>query len=421
MQSVSETSDSPVSNEGKRMGHPMHWITVFIAMMCLLISNGMVITGITAFDSAMLTEFSDWSRGDLKMRGLITLALTGLLAPFVGILIDKIGVKFLVMVGAVVLSACFYAYGNIRDISDLYLIHAAFSIVLLACGLNVAVILVSNWFVKLRGTAIGIAVVGTSLGGAVLAPLFGSWMADDMTWREGMQLAALIPSALFLLALFLLRNRPTDIGLKPFGFSGEAHAPEADLSQHGLTYKEAIKTRSFWSIAFIAMFTFYTIMGFQANLVLHLMDLGFTLQSAAAGLSVLFVPALIGKFLFGLVADKITGKRVLYTNLLLMLTGLIGMLFADKDNVLIAIGLIGFMWGGFYTLLQLNAVNNFGLKASGKLLGTITVLDAFGGGLGIYATGAIYDAYGSYQNAFMIFCVLVALSVILISQVKKHV
>jgi cyanate permease len=121
------------------------------------------------------------------------------------------------------------------------------------------------------------------------------------------------------------------------------------------------------------------------------------------------------------VADKITGKRVLYTNLLLMLTGLIGMLFADKDNVLIAIGLIGFMWGGFYTLLQLNAVNNFGLKASGKLLGTITVLDAFGGGLGIYATGAIYDAYGSYQNAFMIFCVLVGLSVILISQVKKHV
>ncbi|MEI8648072.1 hypothetical protein P4S73_09490 [Paraglaciecola sp. Hal342] len=69
--------------------------------------------------------------------------------------------------------------------------------------------------------------------------------------------------------------------------------------------------------------------------------------------------------------------------------------------------------------MQLNAVNNFGLKASGKLLGTITVLDAFGGGLGIWATGAIYDAYGSYQNAFMIFCVLVALSVVLISQVKK--
>lgn len=421
MQSVSESNESPVSEKGKRAGHPMHWITVFIAMTCLLVSNGMVITGITAFDGAILAEFSDWSRGDLKLRGFITLAITGLLAPIIGVLIDKIGVKFLIMVGTVVLSLSFYAYGNIQNISDLYLIHAAFAIVLLACGLNVAVILVSNWFVKLRGTAIGIAVVGTSLGGAVLAPLFGGWLADGMTWREGMQLAALIPSSLFLLALFLLRNRPTDIGLKPYGFDGSAQTPSADLSQHGLTYKEAIKTRSFWSIAFIAMFTFYTIMGFQANLVLHLMDLGFSVQAAAAGLSVLFIPALIGKFLFGLVADKITGRRVLYSNLSLMLLGLVGMLFTGEDTVLIAVGLIGFMWGGFYTLLQLNAVNNFGLKASGKLLGTITVLDAFGGGLGIWATGAIYDAYGSYQNAFMIFCVLVALSVVLISQVKKHV
>tara|TARA_R110002167_G_scaffold349844_1_gene561831 strand:+ start:46346 stop:47608 length:1263 start_codon:yes stop_codon:yes gene_type:complete len=420
MQSVPVTNESPVS-KGKKMGHPMHWISVFIAMMCLFVSNGMVITGITAFDSAILTEFSDWSRGDLKLRGFITLALTGLLAPLFGILIDKIGVKFLVIVGTVVLGLSFYAYGNIRDIADLYIIHAGFAIVLLACGLNVAVILVSNWFVKLRGTAIGIAVVGTSLGGAVLAPVFGSWLADGMSWREAMQLAALIPSGLFLLALFLLRNRPTDMGLKPYGFEETTDASSADLSQHGLTYKEAIKTRSFWSIAFIAMFTFYTIMGFQANLVLHLMDLGFNLQDAAAGLSVLFIPALIGKFIFGLVADKITGKRVLYSNLLLMLAGVAGMLVADKDNVLIAVGLVGFMWGGFYTLLQINAVNNFGLKASGKLLGTITVLDAFGGGLGIWVTGAIYDAYGSYNNAFMIFCVLVALSVVLISQVKKHV
>ncbi|MEP1444631.1 MAG: MFS transporter [Paraglaciecola sp.] len=421
MQSVSATSESPASKAGKNMGHPMHWITVFIAMMCLLVSNGMVITGITAFDSAILAEFSDWSRGDLKLRGLITLALTGLMAPLFGILIDKIGVKFLVVVGSVVLGVSFYAYGNINDLSDLYMIHAAFAIVLLACGLNVAVILVSNWFVKLRGTAIGIAVVGTSLGGAVLAPLFASWLADGMDWRDAMQLGAVIPSVLFLLALFLLRNRPTDMKLKPYGFDDNAEESSADLSQHGLTYKQAIKTRSFWSIAFIAMFTFYTIMGFQANLVLHLMDLGFDLQSAAAGLSVLFIPALIGKFLFGLIADKISGKRVLYSNLILMLIGLAGMLVADKDNVLIPIGLVGFMWGGFYTLLQINAVNNFGLKASGKLLGTITVLDAFGGGLGIWATSAIYDAYGSYNNAFLIFCVLVTLSVVLITQVKKHV
>jgi len=401
----------------------MHWIIVFIAMMCLLVSNGMIITGITAFDSAMLAEFPEWSRGDLKLRGLITLALTGLLAPFVGILIDKIGVKLLIIIGALVLSGSYFAYGSITDITQLYMIHAAFAIVLLACGLNVSVILVSNWFVKLRGTAIGLAVVGTSLGGALLAPLFSSWLASGMDWREAYQLAAVIPSALFLLAVFLVKNRPTEMNLKPYGFNEneENSTDSADLSQHGLEYVDAIKTRSFWAIAFIAMFTFYTIMGFQANLILHLMDLGFDAQAAAAGLSALFIPALIGKFLFGLVADKIKGRRVLYFNLTVMLLSIVAMLFVDKSNVLLAVIGIGFMWGGFYTLLQLNAVNNFGLKASGKLLGTITVLDAIGGGLGIWLTGVIYDTYGSYDNAFIIFSVLVAISVVLISQIRKHV
>lgn len=402
-------------------GHTMHWITMLIAMVCLLVSNGMTITGITAFDSEILKEFSDWTRDDLKFRGFVTLAITGILAPFVGIFIDKFGVKPLIILGSLVLSASFYAYGEITELSHLYYIHALFAIVLLTCGLNVAVILVSNWFVKKRGTAIGITVIGTSLGGAILAPLFGSWIAGGMDWREGFQIASVIPAGLLLLAIFLVRNRPVDMGLRPYGADVSADESSADVSNQGMEYKDAIKTKSFWSIAFIAMFTFYTIMGFQANLILHLQDLGFGIQAASAGLSALFIPALIGKFIFGLLADKITGKAVLYSNLSLMLLGLIAMTFTGQDTVFIAIAVIGFMWGGFYTLLQLNAINNFGLKASGKLLGTITVLDAFGGGLGIWLTGVISDTYGSYQNAFIVFSVLVAISVVLITFIKKHV
>jgi len=397
-----------------------HWTMVFIAMCCLLVSNGMTLTAITAFDSALLAEFSDWSRGDLKLRGLITLVVTGILAPFVGMIIDRFGVKLLIMVGAVILSAATYSYGYVEDIKHIYYIHMAFGVVLLACGLNIAVILVSNWFVKLRGTAIGIAVMGTSLGGAILAPMFGGWMADGMHWRDAFQLAAVIPTALFLMAAFLVKNKPSDVGLSPIGIEPSANNA-SNVATQGLTYKEAIKTKSFWSIALIAMFTFYCLLGLQANLVLHLQDLGFDIKSAAAGLTMLFTPALIGKFAFGLIADRIKGKKVLYGNLSLMLLGLVILYFSDKSTVLMSIAIIGFAWGGFYTLFQLNAIECFGLKASGKLLGTITVLDAFGGGLGIFITGRLFDITGSYQDAFKIFIVLVAIAVVLISQIKKHV
>ncbi|XQW83564.1 MFS transporter [Thalassotalea piscium] len=412
--------NSELTNSKINTSKVKHWSMVFIAMLCLLLSNGMTLTAITAFDSAILAEFTDWSRGDLKMRGLITLVVTGLLAPFVGMIIDRFGVKLLIMFGAVVLSAATYSYGYVEEIKHIYYIHMAFGVVLLACGLNVAVILVSNWFVKLRGTAIGIAVMGTSLGGALLAPMFGGWLADGMGWREAFQLSAIIPSVLFVLAALMVKNKPADVGLTPMGVD-QTSEDKISVSDQGVSYKEAIATKSFWSIALIAMFTFYCLLGLQSNLVLHLQDLGFDIQSAAAGLTMLFTPALIGKFAFGLIADKIKGKKVLYSNLTLMLLGLIGLYFSDKTTVLIAIALIGFAWGGFYTLFQLNAIECFGLKASGKLLGTITILDAFGGGLGIFVTGKIFDIYGSYQIAFMIFIILVAISVVLISQIKKHV
>ncbi|MCC5825047.1 MFS transporter [Alkalimonas sp.] len=397
-----------------------HWITVWIACFALLISNGMTLTAITAFDSAILADFPEWTRGQLKFRELITLVLAGLLAPVVGILIDKVGVRILMMVGSVILGLAYFAYGYITDLRQIYMVHAVFAVVLVACGLNVAVILVSTWFVKLRGTAIGIVVVGTSLGGALLGPLYGSWLAAGMSWQQGFQLAAFIPASLFLLALFLVRNKPSQRGLLPYGVVASPTDSQADISSHGLGYWEALKTRSFWAIAIIAMCTFYTLLGLQANLVLHLQDLGFDIQSASAGLAMLFTPALVGKFLFGLLADKISGRMILYGNLSVMFLGLIGLLFAGAGTVMMVIFIIGLAWGGFYTLLQLTAINSFGLKASGRLLGTITILDAIGGGLGIYLTGKIFDIYGSYHNAFIIYIVLVAIALLLISQVKKQ-
>ncbi|MCP4929247.1 MAG: MFS transporter, partial [Gammaproteobacteria bacterium] len=78
----------------------------------------------------------------------------------------------------------------------------------------------------------------------------------------------------------------------------------------------------------------------------------------------------------------------------------------------------GLGWGGVYTVLQLSAITCFGLKASGKILGTITVLDAIGGGLGIWLTGVLYTSSESYKLAFSIFCVLIVIALIAITQVN---
>jgi nitrate/nitrite transporter NarK len=82
--------------------------------------------------------------------------------------------------------------------------------------------------------------------------------------------------------------------------------------------------------------------------------------------------------------------------------------------------LFGLGWGGVYTLLQLTVMNRFGVRDAGKILGTITVLDAIGGGLGIWLTGVMYDSLGSYSVAFMIFCGLIALALLALTQVRVN-
>lgn len=92
----------------------------------------------------------------------------------------------------------------------------------------------------------------------------------------------------------------------------------------------------------------------------------------------------------------------------------------DAKLVWVAIILFGLGWGGLYTLLQLQAVNSFGLSAAGKILGTITVLDAAGGGLGIFLTGFLYDRFGSYQVPFALLSVLLFLAFLISTRIRKE-
>lgn len=394
------------------------WIIAGCALLILWVTNGLIIPGITAFDPSLLEEFG-WSRGTLKFGGLITLALAGLLGPLAGALADRHGVRRFMIFGAALLAVSLVLYGRIQSAMHMYAIHALFAVVLASCGLIVAIMLVSNWFVARRGTAIGIALVGTSLGG-MFFPDFARRLIAEHGWRQAIAMEALFPVGLILILVFLVRNRPSDMGLQPLG--GEASPAASDSGElPGLDFWPALKTPTFWALAFAAMTTFFSILGFQANLVLHLtVDMKLTPERGAQGMALLFGMALIGKFVFGFLADQLNHKAVFLGNIVVMLAGAV--LLATMQSALLwpAIFIFGLGWGGLYTLIQLLIVESFGLKAAGKILGTITTFDAIGGGLGIWLTGAIHDWTGSYQAAFVLVSVLIFLALLAATQVKMY-
>jgi len=102
----------------------------------------------------------------------------------------------------------------------------------------------------------------------------------------------------------------------------------------------------------------------------------------------------------------------------------VGLLFLstfDRDLVWVGIVITGFGWGGLYTMIQLQAVNNFGVTDAGKILGTITALDAIGGGLGIWLTGVMFDHFGNYHAAFYLMCGLLVAALLASTQVRREV
>lgn len=383
------------------------WIVAGSGLLVLMVSNGMVISGITAFDEALIAEFG-WSRGDLKLRDLITLVGTGLAAPFIGIAIDRFGVRALLAAGSLMLAGGYLGYAQISALGHVYLIHALFAAALVASGVNVAVIMVSAWFIAHRGAALGLVLVGTSVGGVLFPPLITALIAE-FGWRQAFQLMALAPSLTLLVALFLARS-PRQRGAAPLGAGSGASDARAHGDPGDLTLPQALRTTSFWALVLVAALSFYCMLGVIASLRLHLMDLGADPAAASRGFAWMMSMALAGKFLFGFLADRLDQRAVLLANLAVMLAGAGLLAGMDASLTFAATTLFGLGWGGLFTLIQIQAINNFGLTHAGKILGVITLIDASAGGLGAWLTNQLFARGQSYALSYQVMVVLMGIA-----------
>lgn len=390
------------------------WIIAAASGVILLISNGMVLGGLNVFDKPLLEALSQASGepvslAGLKTRDAITLMVSGLMAPLAGAAADRFGVRPLMVLGALLLSAGYFLYSTVDSLSDIYGIHVLFASALASCGLIVNVILISRWFVRDRGLAMGIALAGTSLGNGTLPPLNAALMAE-VGWQSAFAWMSLLPLLLVPVILFVVRERPADLGSQ-LCMTGSGDG--AAVNAASLALGAALRTSNFWVLALIAMFTFFAIIGTQAHLNLYMLGRGYSQMDAGLSYTVLFYLGLIGKIASGFLADRLGRKRVFSSTIAIMAGGATLLTLPGGEVLWPGLVMFGLGWGGLYTLLQLLAADCFGPLHLGKILGAITVLDTLGGGLGPPLIGAIRDSTGSYNQAFLLVTGLVLLALIL--------
>ena len=402
------------------------WIILAVCFFTITFTNGLTLGGLVVFDRELLNYLSEVTGGEvlrqeLKLKDAITLWSTAVFAFIAGIIIDRVGVRSLMVSGMFLLSATFYFYAKSDSLADMYIIHIFQGIVLSVSGMVINVVLISKWFNDNRGLAIGVLLAGTSVGNGIF-PQINTYLLtiSDGDWRQVMMWLALIPLAYAPILFALIKEKPEDVETKE---DNEAKNDfKASSIEGGFTLQETLMSSNFWFLSVMAFCTFYSILAMIGHVFLMLDGEGYSPQISATGVSIIFIGGFIGKVISGKLAEMIGRKIVLVGGVAMMLAGslLIVSSIFYKNPLLIWIGLTlyGTGWGGLYTLIQLLVADLFGLIAIGKIMGVINIIDTIGGGLGPIITAIIYDSTQSYLLPFLVISALLVIALISSSMLK---
>jgi MFS family permease len=400
----------------------------YVAGACLLIyffTNGMTIFVPQNLFPRFMETF-DATAGQVSITTGVMFGITAILAPFAGVLIDRYGPIVVVRTGLIIMAVCFSAYPFAQSLMHLYLLHSVLALGLCMGGLVVNVVILSNWFVTRRGAIVGLLVAMSSISGLVLPNAISPLVNDPAYgWRWGFGTLAVAFWVLAIIPGFIvLKAKPADVGQFPDGAAGppatDEPVPATELP--GLTFSAAIRTHTLWALAIGSACLWFTFQAINSQVSIFLeQEAGLTPQHATRLYSTIFGCSIAGKFVFGAISDRFLKRNVLLAASIVLLAaclmvfesgeGTYGLTRADRRLFWFTV-IFGLGYGGCFTMIQLVAVESFGPRALGKILGFIICIDSAGGMLGTVLTGQLRTSSGSYLLPFSIVAVVALIAVI---------
>ncbi len=254
------------------------WVILCVSFLLMVIVNGMTFGGPTVFDDIFLNTLKTASgesitRGELKFRETIMIWSAAGFGFLSGIYADRHGVKTIIILGLSLMTIIYYLFSGVENINQIYWVYLGFGPCLIFVGSLVNVILISKWFTKNRGLGLGIMASGSSIGSAILSPIY-AWMLGFMEWREILLWNSMIPLVMILIVVLLIKEQPTNQNHQ------KTISENNDEKLQGVLFAEAVRTKNLWLIILMAMCIFYSMMGMTTNAFLFLKDSGFNTQVA---------------------------------------------------------------------------------------------------------------------------------------------
>ena len=288
-------------------------------------------------------------------------------------------------------------------------------------------LVVSIWFKAKRGLAIGIMSAGVGIGGLLMSPLVGSYLIPVFGWSAALLILAILALVIIIpLGWFVIRTKPSDMGLIPDGTDSPAKtkiSPIASLSSSGMTPNEALVSSTLWLIVWAFFISGFAFMAVLQNVVPHLQDLKYPIATVTAAMSVISLGSALGKFSFGWLSDRILAKYAAFIGMVLQLGGILIFIFIGSTSQvsLIWVGaiLLGLGIGSWLPTMLMITGRQFGLLFYGSIFGIVIMFQTFGNALGPFFAGRMYDSAGNYHWAFIICAITFVISMPAVLLLKK--
>jgi MFS family permease len=400
------------------------WVVVAVAFVTMALGVN-TRTAFSLLFPPIVEEFG-WERGTIAGAFSIGFAASGLYTPFMGMLMDRFGPRWVIPCGVVLVSG-----GMILATFATQPWHLHLTLGVLVVGGSVFIsyighsLFLPNWFVRQRGLAIGIAFSGVGIGSILLFPWLQT-LIEGVGWRHAcLAMAVLLLAVLLPLNFLLQRQRPEDLGLHPDGDDRAAALASGRRASDNVvdhawaatdwTLALAIRTARFWWLFvafFCGLFVWYAV---QVHQTKYLTDAGFVPEIAAYALGLVGLLGVVGQIAIGHLSDRV-GREWAWTlaGLGFVLCYLLLLALRAQPTPLLlylmvaAQGLLGYGLASIYGAIPAELFQG---QRYGTIFGTLSLASIMGAATGPWVTGVIYDRTGSYDPAFWLAIALALLSI----------
>lgn len=378
------------------------WIVVGSAACVVLLIGASFFYGFGTIFNEVIDEFG-WSVAATSLAFSLRSEVGGIAAPFIGVLIDRLGAQKVALGGVVISAVGVLLMSEIQAIWHFYAVMMVIAIGSSAAGGSVGLVAIASWFEARRAFAMSIMTLGGGVGGLLVVAIAA--LVEEFGWRGALRALAAIMLTVGIAFAVNIRTRPEDHPQPMDGVRASSDGTTLTPAvRWGMTLRQVMRSR-----AFIFMSLGLILMNFSTTaVVIHqipYLEREMHVSKAVAGSSVAFFTmfSIVGRLGAGYLADRFSKRLIMVASCLFVLAGLPILAFADSYMVATAgILIIAPGFGGTIPVRPAMLADYFGTKFFGTINGVVALVTTTGGALGPWLVGWLVDTTGHYQAGWLL-------------------